>query len=242
MYDISFIAVGAAILGSVAALMGAMLSFFQLRTTRYLEERHRVELDKSRVALERQMDRLHEELYRDKGRWNELNHLVLDSVKASNRADENLVSQKFGSAGTRFLSSMGIDPNIDVDDERSIFVLTPLSEDHLPEFETIRQTCVTSGFTVRRGDEVKIEGSILPFIVSQIAKASLVIANINGRNPNVLYELGIAQALGKSTIIVAQHHDDVPFDVRQQQIVLYSDLRDLREKLLVALSRSAASF
>jgi hypothetical protein len=45
---------------------------------------------------------------------------------------------------------------------------------------------------------------------------------LTGRNPNVLYELGIAQTLGKPTILLTQDISDVPFDIKHLRIIQYS--------------------
>jgi hypothetical protein len=56
-----------------------------------------------------------------------------------------------------------------------------------------------------------------------------------------LYELGIAQALGKPSILLSQDVDEVPFDIRHLRIVLYKDtlkgLTQLRDDLTKALSQ-----
>jgi hypothetical protein len=74
-----------------------------------------------------------------------------------------------------------------------------------------------------------------------IAEAHLIIAIADGRNANVFYELGIAQAFGKPTILVARVPSDVPFDIRARRLVLYDDLGDLRNKLRSELARAIAS-
>ena len=48
---------------------------------------------------------------------------------------------------------------------------------------------------------------------------------MTGRNPNVLYELGIAHALRKPVVLVSSNEDDVPFDVRHVRVIYY-DMRD----------------
>ncbi len=51
--------------------------------------------------------------------------------------------------------------------------------------------------------------------------ASLV-ADLTGRNPNVMYEVGIAHTVGKPVIMVTQDIDDVPFDLRALRCVVYA--------------------
>jgi nucleoside 2-deoxyribosyltransferase len=56
--------------------------------------------------------------------------------------------------------------------------------------------------------------------------ADVVVADITGRNSNVMYELGLGIALGKEAIIVTQEQQ-LPFDLRHWRTVKYEpDRRD----------------
>jgi hypothetical protein len=71
-----------------------------------------------------------------------------------------------------------------------------------------------------------------------------VIADCSGKNANVFYEAGIAHAIGKDVILIAQRIDDVPFDLRHLSILTYhpndQGLRDLaaslRDRILAVTS------
>jgi hypothetical protein len=54
-----------------------------------------------------------------------------------------------------------------------------------------------------------------------ISKASIIIADLTNRNPNVFYELGIAHTLGKPVIMITQSMEFVPFDLRHLRCILY---------------------
>ncbi|MDX2161154.1 MAG: hypothetical protein SF162_07515 [bacterium] len=61
--------------------------------------------------------------------------------------------------------------------------------------------------------------SIIDAIRLAIQSAAIIIADLTGANPNVLYELGMADAWDKPVILVS--HDDPktsPFDVRHRRI------------------------
>lgn len=223
---------------AVAATVSALLTLTQFRKTRYEADLSIVKLDHSRIVLEREIERLHEQIYRDGSRLSEMNHLLLDSIRSRTPATsgEHL---DIGLSGSAFLKSMSVDPATLVIDPDFVFVLTPLNRSQLGVYSAIRQECEKVGLRVRRGDETLIKGPILPHILKEIASSRLVVANINGRNPNVFYELGIAQALGKSVLLVVKSYDDVPFDLRQQQLVIYGDLKELPTELGRALSRYA---
>ena len=71
-------------------------------------------------------------------------------------------------------------------------------------------------------------------IVEQIRKAGMVIADISGRNPHVLYEVGIAHALGRKVVLLANHGEDFPFDRSSHRTIIYAGNLDLlRQELLL---------
>jgi len=76
-------------------------------------------------------------------------------------------------------------------------------------------------------------------IVEFIASADIVIADCTGNNPNVLYELGLAHALGKETILITQDSmDGVPSDIKLFEFIKY-DLgrhKDFIAKIDAAIS------
>ncbi len=109
------------------------------------------------------------------------------------------------------------------------FVLMPFE----PEFDAIYEDLIVpaleeAGYEVTRADSLLDQQNIIGDIVRGIAWSDLIIAELTTLNPNVLYELGIAHALQKPTILVAQSLDDVPFDLRQYRVVTYeTDFRQV---------------
>src|SRR5437870_8522587 len=61
-----------------------------------------------------------------------------------------------------------------------------------------------------------------------IKDARCVVADLSGKNPNVFYELGLAHAVGKPTLILSQSVEDVPFDLQHMRIIRYD--RKSRER------------
>jgi hypothetical protein len=72
-----------------------------------------------------------------------------------------------------------------------------------------------------RGDDVFGSNVIMEDIRNSIDRARLIIADLTGRNANVFYEVGIAHALNKAVLLLAQSIDDVPFDLRHRRVLLY---------------------
>ena len=81
-------------------------------------------------------------------------------------------------------------------------------------------------------------GDLLRHILKLLVKALIVVANIDGRNANVFYELGVAQAIGKSTILISSSVPEMPLDVRNRKIVVWKTSKDLRDTLKTELARA----
>lgn len=220
----------------VALLLALTFMLFHFRQTKYSNELRRVELDQSREVLEREMHRLYEKLYRDEGRWQETNHLIMDSLAKIERVEDKISRESFQPSVKYFRKTEA--PKTEVD-PRAVFILTPFAKSEQATFDLIRNTCSDLGLFAQRGDEEKIEGPLLAHIIEQIKKSGVIIANLNGRNPNVFYELGLAQAWGKPCLMVARFDQDIPIDLDHQQLVLYKNRRDLESQLKSALARLA---
>jgi len=121
------------------------------------------------------------------------------------------------------------------------FVLMPFAK----PFDDVYRLIITpavrqAGLEVMRADQIYTSGSIMEQIRSAIQQSRLCIADLTGRNPNVLYELGIAQTLGKPSILMAQDIQDVPFDIRQYRVIEYdgqlTHVEDTQKTLLRTIS------
>lgn len=103
------------------------------------------------------------------------------------------------------------------------FVLMPFREDFTPIYtELIVPPLEAEGFEVRRADTRPDQRNILKGIIQDIVAADLVIADLTTSNPNVLYEVGLAHALRKPTVLMTQSVRTVPFDLRGYNLTRYS--------------------
>lgn len=107
----------------------------------------------------------------------------------------------------------------------SVFVLMPFD----PSFSDVYDALIKApleavGFSVRRADSLFNQQQILKDVVKGIADATLVVADVTDLNENVLYELGLAHALGKRTVMVTQNIEELPFDLRPYRANEYSML------------------
>jgi nucleoside 2-deoxyribosyltransferase len=78
---------------------------------------------------------------------------------------------------------------------------------------------------VRRDSDLFATGKILDQAWRGIRNATVLVAELTSKNPNVFYELGLAHALEKPVILVSSNQEDVPFDLRHIRVILY-DITD----------------
>ncbi len=79
---------------------------------------------------------------------------------------------------------------------------------------------------VLRADKISEPGIITSQVIEHIINDSMVVADLTGPNPNVLYELAIRHAIRKPLVQLIQKGERVPFDVAATRVV-YLDHRDL---------------
>ena len=103
------------------------------------------------------------------------------------------------------------------------FVLMPFDDDFTVLYTGFIQPVLEQcGFVVERADDIENNRNILRDIISGIHNSDLVVADLTGNNPNVLYELGLAHALEKPVIHLTQAIDEVPFDLKSYRMFEYS--------------------
>jgi len=107
------------------------------------------------------------------------------------------------------------------------FVVMPFAEPLGGYYATIYQPAIERAkLKPGRADaEIYGTGKIIDQIWSGIHSARVLVAELTGRNPNVLYELGIAHALHRPVVLISSNEEDVPFDVRHVRVIYY-DMRD----------------
>jgi hypothetical protein len=79
---------------------------------------------------------------------------------------------------------------------------------------------VASGFRCERADET-LGRVVMQDIWHGIARAAVVIADLTAKNPNVTYEVGLCDIIGKEVILLSQTPNDVPFDFLGSRLITY---------------------
>lgn len=112
------------------------------------------------------------------------------------------------------------------------FHLSPFAEPFNSIYaKEIRDSVAATGFTIERADEIYGTDPIIEDIWRSINVASVITADVSGRNPNVMYEIGMAHAIGKPVVILTQTIEDVPFDLRHYRCIVYSPSDPGRDEL-----------
>ncbi len=103
------------------------------------------------------------------------------------------------------------------------FIIMPFDNELEQVHKAIKEVIVVEhNMSCLRADDIYSTGVIIEEIWEGIQKAQIIIADITGKNPNVLYELGIAHSLRKDVIILAQTIGDVPFDLKHKRVIVYN--------------------
>lgn len=76
-----------------------------------------------------------------------------------------------------------------------------------------------------RLDDSRPAGRITDRLLGALRESSLCIADLSGCNPNVMWEVGYAMALGKPVVILTQDVSSLPFDVKDLQALVYDRSR-----------------
>jgi len=116
-------------------------------------------------------------------------------------------------------------------------VMMPFDAEFVPVHQSIKDACKAAGYRCVRADDIWDHSTIMQDIFSLLLKAAVVIVDFTGRNPNVMYETGIAHTLGKLVIPISQSTGDVPFDLKHHRVLVYLPNNEGRAALTAALTK-----
>jgi hypothetical protein len=122
----------------------------------------------------------------------------------------------------------------------SIFIIMPFEDDWSDNVhDMIKQACAevaatVEGLTWQRADGISEPGRITDQIVNAILNADLIVADTTGYNPNVMFELGFADAARKPIVVLNQNVTANPFDIKDWRAIVYdtAKLADGRTELV----------
>jgi hypothetical protein len=107
-------------------------------------------------------------------------------------------------------------------------------------FHCIIEPALSDRYEVIRGDHVARPGRITNQFVEDIIENDLIVCVLTGNNPNVYYELGIAESAARPIIVLRHRGDDVPFDVKDVRFIEYDlDPRRIYDRYYVEIFQRA---
>lgn len=131
------------------------------------------------------------------------------------------------------------------------FIIMPIADMHGYESRhfdrvynhIIKPACNIAGFSPIRADDVTSSNFIVLDILRKIVECDLAICDLSGRNPNVMYELGLRQAFNKKTVLIKDEKTLSPFDVQAFRYCEYdSALRiDNAQSNVLSISKSLST-
>ncbi len=89
--------------------------------------------------------------------------------------------------------------------------------------EVISNAISKAGMTPIRANEIYGTGTLMEDVWKGIQEAEVVVVDLTGRNPNVLYELGLADVIGKRVILLTMDEQDFPSDLGGYRYIKYTD-------------------
>ncbi|MFP9460811.1 hypothetical protein AB6D30_11000 [Pectobacterium brasiliense] len=121
------------------------------------------------------------------------------------------------------------EPQTQPEKKKTCFVIMPIADiqgydsGHFTRVynHLIKPACEAAGFKAIRADDVSSSHMIVVDILQKIVESDIAICDLSGRNPNVLYELGLRQAFNKKTVLIKDSKTENIFDVQGFRHALY---------------------
>jgi hypothetical protein len=125
----------------------------------------------------------------------------------------------------------------------SCFIVMPFGQPWSADVHRIvAAACEKAQVRPVRGDDLFTPTDILEDIWQSMQSAAFIVADITGRNPNVLYELGMAHTLAKPVLILSRNASDIPIDLATRRVLLYGQAGDdFQDDLAAKMDKAMAT-
>lgn len=105
--------------------------------------------------------------------------------------------------------------------DRLISVMMPFNPAFKGTYDAVHRVADHMKLECLRADDIWEDSTFIQDIFSLIFRSHVVVVDFTGRNPNVMYETGIAHALGKTVVPITQSMDDIPSDLGHHRALKY---------------------
>lgn len=102
-----------------------------------------------------------------------------------------------------------------------ISVMMPFSPAFRGTYDAIKRVADHMGLECFRADDIWENSTFIQDIFDLIFCSRIVVVDFSERNPNVMYETGIAHTLGKVVIPITQSLNDIPSDLGHHRALKY---------------------
>ena len=176
-------------------------------------------------------------LTKDLGFLTDSNHILFDASAGK----DMIIRTKLPDFS--FFEDMGLFlPEVTVN-KRMAMCLMPFNRKFDKTKTIIAESCLEAGYEFHRSDDELLADNtdIRKAIVRMILEAQVVIAVLDGRNPNVFYEIGIAHSMGKLVLMVVNlsredNNKRQEVDLLSNRLITYNNPSELKEKLVKTLN------
>jgi len=129
--------------------------------------------------------------------------------------------------------------------EKKCFFITPIGNKDSEEFSklegitdnVIKPVLNEIGLVLEVAHSIDSIGSITDQIFESIVRSKLVIVNLTGLNPNVMYELAVRHSFGKACVIICEDSTNLPFDILADRTIFFEDSIKGSGELKIELSK-----
>ena len=115
---------------------------------------------------------------------------------------------------------------------KKCFIITPIGNENTDVFRkakgviesAIKPILMKYGFDdIKPAYEINLSGMITTQIINRIIEDDLVIVNLTGNNPNVMYELCLRHVVAKPIIHICEKGTSLPFDIKDSRTIFYEN-------------------
>lgn len=106
-------------------------------------------------------------------------------------------------------------------DETLVAVMMPFEHSFNPVYEALKKAIEQIGMKCQRASDIWENDHVIQDVALLLSKAAIVVCDLSKRNANVFYETGIAHALGREVVLIAQSPLDIPFDIAAIRYLQY---------------------